>query len=216
MTLDEQKEFTELAAKLFGTDGMAFRNKEEKADVLVRYNELLEKKKKYHDDAHWENDYYAKRYKIRWDYTTICSICKGEEIIMTLAPVEYESSPDKDFPYKVGIDNLKKQENKGGILHDLTTSNSDKKYTEYNTLAKIVEQLDKGEYECVGGYLKRNVAYIALKILAAHEVFQTINKPIPQIETTRQTSVDKIVELMISYKAIPRSWSDFKRELKNL
>lgn len=35
--------------------------------------------------------------------------------------------------------------------------------TEYTTLAQIVEQLEKCEYECEGGYLKNNVAFVALK-----------------------------------------------------
>jgi len=37
---------------------------------------------------------------------------------------------------------------------------------EYKTLLEIVEQLEMGEYESIGGYLKNNVAFIKLKELA--------------------------------------------------
>lgn len=36
----------------------------------------------------------------------------------------------------------------------------------YDNLQKIVEQLEKCEYECIGGMLKNNVAFIALKRMA--------------------------------------------------
>lgn len=36
----------------------------------------------------------------------------------------------------------------------------------YDTLQKIVEQLEMSEYECEGGYLKNNVAFLSLKRMA--------------------------------------------------
>jgi hypothetical protein len=36
----------------------------------------------------------------------------------------------------------------------------------YDTIQKIVEQLEKCNYECEGGFLKNNVAFLALKKMA--------------------------------------------------
>lgn len=36
----------------------------------------------------------------------------------------------------------------------------------YDTLEKIVRQLEDGEYECEAGYLKNNVAFLSLKRMA--------------------------------------------------
>ena len=36
----------------------------------------------------------------------------------------------------------------------------------YDTLQKIVDQLEKCDYECEGGYLKMNVAFMKLKLIA--------------------------------------------------
>ncbi len=42
----------------------------------------------------------------------------------------------------------------------------------YDTLQKIVDQFEMFEYECQGGYLKNNVAFLSLKRMA-------LNKPTP-------------------------------------
>jgi hypothetical protein len=39
----------------------------------------------------------------------------------------------------------------------------------YDTLQKIVNQLEMSEYECEGGYLKLNVAFLKLKEMAKNE-----------------------------------------------
>ena len=36
----------------------------------------------------------------------------------------------------------------------------------YDTLQKIVDQLEKCEYECEGGVLKMNIAFLKLKQMA--------------------------------------------------
>jgi hypothetical protein len=37
----------------------------------------------------------------------------------------------------------------------------------YDTLKKIVDQIEMSDYECEGGFLKNNVAFIALKRMAS-------------------------------------------------
>lgn len=36
----------------------------------------------------------------------------------------------------------------------------------YDTLQKIVEQIEMSDYECEGGFLKNNVAFMKLKLMA--------------------------------------------------
>ena len=41
---------------------------------------------------------------------------------------------------------------------------------QYDSLAKIVKQLEMSEYECEGGVLKNNVAFISLRRMALAEL----------------------------------------------
>ena len=49
-------------------------------------------------------------------------------------------------------------------------SSSEKSIQGFNLLSKIVEQLEKCNYQCTGGPLQKNTAFIALKRLADKEL----------------------------------------------
>jgi hypothetical protein len=45
----------------------------------------------------------------------------------------------------------------------------EKEIAEYNTLQKIVDQIEMGNYQCEGGYLKNSIGFLALKQMAQNE-----------------------------------------------
>ncbi len=60
---------------------------------------------------------------------------------------------------------------------EVPKSETEKAVDKYDTLEKIVEQLESNNYECQGGVLVRNTAFISLKRMAGIDISEDL-KPV--------------------------------------
>ena len=95
------------------------------------------------------------------------------------APEDFDDFTAKWDVYSTGGDpnnmpdyfRFKKENvNEVPVIGEEIVSSSEKSIKSFNSLSKIVEQLEKCDYECIGGPLKNNTAFIALKRLAEKEL----------------------------------------------
>lgn len=121
------------------------------------------------NDSDW---YWIPNKKVR-EFCSNKKEIEGKEYMD--APEDFDEFTAKWDVYSTGGDpnnmpDYFKQKANNTTVNYEDVSSSEKSIKSFNSLSKIVEQLEKCGYECIGGPLKNNTAFIALKRLAEKEL----------------------------------------------